>query len=156
MLPEVGEQNDNGENEKRGKKRRIERSRRGRRVTERKRGHAGQIAALCDLSENSRQKCPAMRPLAVMQPTVKNVPGLRQNAGQSYSRVVLTRMGVKAKITGGRAFSVVEALVSRERIVESLGRSVQLYRITAQSSRRGPSLGMVTSAAHHALTLLSP
>ena len=63
MLPEVGEQNDNGENEKRGKKRRIKRSRRGRRVTERKRGHAGPIAALCDLSENSRQS--AIRPLAV-------------------------------------------------------------------------------------------
>lgn len=29
MLPEVGEQNDNGENEKRDKKRRIKRSRRG-------------------------------------------------------------------------------------------------------------------------------
>jgi hypothetical protein len=42
MLLEVGEQNDNGENEKRSKKRRIKVRGGERRVTERKRVHAGQ------------------------------------------------------------------------------------------------------------------
>jgi hypothetical protein len=39
------------ENEKRGSRRRIKESRRGRRISEHKRGHAGQTAALCDLSD---------------------------------------------------------------------------------------------------------
>lgn len=39
------------ENEKRDSRRRIKESRRGRRISEHKRGHAGQTAALCDLSD---------------------------------------------------------------------------------------------------------
>ena len=44
------------ENEKRGSKRRIKGSKRGRRISERKRGHAGQTAALCDLFDKFEAK----------------------------------------------------------------------------------------------------
>jgi hypothetical protein len=50
--------------EVRGKKEKNKKIEEGK-ITERKRGHAGAIAALCDLSENLRQKCSAMRPLVV-------------------------------------------------------------------------------------------
>ena len=71
------------ENEKRGSKRRIKGSRRGRRISERKRGHAGQTAALCDLSDNFEAK--VFRGAPTRDHVTYTMSGrLRRDAGQSY------------------------------------------------------------------------
>jgi hypothetical protein len=89
----------------------IEEGKKGNRTQARACGSEQPCVTCPKIRGESVRDAPTLRSTHICKLTVKNVLGrLRQSAGQSYCRVVLTRLGVKAKITGGRAFSVVEAL----------------------------------------------